>query len=205
MTGLSAASIAAASRNVAAIVAAPAPRSSRRSGASTSSVPNISPTSTTSHIPIAILGSRSPASTIRTDVRGPARGGGVAAAHTSSAAPTAATPLNTTSGPSVAAAPPSTGPHSAPTIAAAIAEPISSPRRSRGAALISQPTAPAHDAAPPTPWTKRATSSTTMLCAKANASEETTSVVSPSRTVGRTPIRDASQPPGSAARNVPAG
>ena len=127
------------------------------------------------------------------------------AAHTSNPTPAAATALNTTSGPRDAAAPPSTGPHSAPTIAAAIAEPISSPRRSRGAALISQPTAPAQEAAPPRPWTKRATSRTTMLCAKANAIEDTISVAMPTNTVGRTPIRDASQPPGSAASNVPAG
>ena len=50
MNGLSPASSAAATRNVAPIAAAVAPSSSSRSGASTSSVPNISPTRMTSHI-----------------------------------------------------------------------------------------------------------------------------------------------------------
>ena len=63
MNGLSPASSAAATRNVAPITAADAPSSSRRSGASTSSVPNISPTRTISHMPAAIRGSRSAAST----------------------------------------------------------------------------------------------------------------------------------------------
>ena len=108
-----------------------------------------------------------------------ASGCAAAPGPTASAAPTPAarrprspTAVNTSSVPRLAAAAPSTGPSSAPTIAAAIAEPISSPRRSRGAAPTSQPSAPAHDAAEPSPWTKRATSSTTMLFAKANAIEE---------------------------------
>ena len=44
-----------------------------------------------------------------------------------------------------------------------------------------------------------------MLFAKANASEDAISVVSPSTTVGLTPMRAVSQPPGRAPRNVPAG
>ena len=44
-----------------------------------------------------------------------------------------------------------------------------------------------------------------MLGANAKASEDAISVDRPTMTVGRTPIRAASQPPGSAARNVPAG
>ena len=206
MNGLSPASSAAATRKVAPITAADAPSSSSRSGASTSSVPNISPTRTISHIPVAIRGSPSEASTVLI-VGGDPDGGraGVRSAHASRPTAASATPLKTISGLSATAAAPSTGPPSAPTIAAAIAEPISSPRRSRGAAPTSQPTAPAHDAAPPSPWTKRATSSTTMLFAKANASEDAISVVRPSTTVGRTPMRAVSQPPGSAPRNVPAG
>ena len=44
-----------------------------------------------------------------------------------------------------------------------------------------------------------------MLFAKAKASEDAISVARPSTTVGRTPMRAVSQPPGSAPRNVPAG
>ena len=98
-----------------------------------------------------------------------------------------------------------TGPNSAPATAAASAVPMYWPRRSRGAVPINHPSAPAHEAAPPMPWTKRATSSTTMSSAKAKATLDTTSRPSPSSTVGRTPTRAAIQPPGSAPTNVPAG
>ena len=121
-------------------------------------------------MPVAIRGSRRPASTARIGVRG---GGWVAGVqqrpHQQAAGRRRRPRVKTTSVPMPAAAAPSTGPSSAPTIAAPIAEPIISPRRSRGEAPISQPSAPAHDAAEPSPWTKRATSSTTMLFANANA------------------------------------
>ena len=204
--GLIVASSAPAATNVAPIPAAVAPSSSSRSGASTSSVPNISPTRTTTHIPVAIRGSRRPGE------HAPHRRARRHLASTASAAPTRAgrrrrrrRRVNTSSVPRLAAAAPSTGPSSAPTIAAAIAEPISSPRRSRGAAPTSQPSAPAHDAAEPSPWTKRATSRTTMLFAKANAIDELISSARPTTTVARTPSRAASQPPGSEPSSVPAG
>ena len=80
---------------------------------------------------------------------------------------TTATPLNTTSGADHASrrrrAP---GPNSTPTIAAPSAEPISSPRRSAGAADTSQAMPAAHMQAPPMPWTKRAASSSTIVLAK---------------------------------------
>jgi len=44
-----------------------------------------------------------------------------------------------------------------------------------------------------------------MLGANAKASEDAISVDRPTMTVGRTPIRAASQPPGRAASSVPAG
>ena len=44
-----------------------------------------------------------------------------------------------------------------------------------------------------------------MLFAKAKTSEDTIRVVRPTTTVGRTPMRAVSQPPGSAPRKVPAG
>ena len=168
-------------------------------------MPNISPTRITIHIPVAIRGSRRPASTLRIGVCGGGWVAGVSSAQTSRPPAATATAVKTISVPSPAAAAPSTGPSSAPTIAAPIAEPISSPRRSRGAAPISQPSAPAHDAAEPSPWTKRATSSTTMLLANANVIEDVISSVRPTTTVARTPSRAASQPPGSEPSSVPAG
>ena len=126
-------------------------------------------------------------------------------AHHIIAAPTTATPKNTGSCPSRPASAPSTGPNIAPATAAAMPVPISSPRRSRGAAPMSHASAPAHEAAPPSPWTNRAMSSTTMLEANANTTLAATIIPSPSSTVGRTPTRDAIQPPGSAPMNVPAG
>ncbi len=63
----------------------------------------------------------------------------------------------------------------------------------------------AHMQAPPTPWIKRAVSSTTMLPANANARLDKPSIESPSSSVGFTPQRVASHPDGSAPRNVPAG
>ena len=68
--GLIDASSAPDATNVAPIPAADAPSSSSRSGASTSSVPNISPTRITIHIPVAIRGSLRPASTLRIGVCG---------------------------------------------------------------------------------------------------------------------------------------
>src|SRR3954447_13206894 len=203
--GLIVASSAPAATNVAPIPAADAPSSSSRSGGSTSSVPNISPTRITIHMPVAIRGSLTPAKTARIGVRAGTWVEGVSSAQTSRPPATAPTPVNTTSVPRVAEAAPSTGPSSAPTIAAPIAEPITSPRRSRGAAPTSQPSAPAHEAAEPSPWTKRATSSTTMLLANANAIEEAISRLSPTTTVARTPSLAATQPPGSEPSRVPAG
>src|SRR4051794_4878134 len=203
--GLIVASSAPAATNVAPMPAAEAPSSSSRSGASTSSVPNISPTRITIHMPVAIRGSRRPANTARIGVRGGVWVEGVSSAQTSRPPATTPTLVNTSSVPIPAAAAPSTGPSSAPTIAAPIAEPITSPRRSRGAAPTSQPRAPAHEAAEPSPWTKRARSSTTMLSANANATEDAISRLSPTTTVARTPSRAASQPPGSEPSSVPAG
>ena len=130
---------------------------------------------------------------------------GVRIVQTIRPTPTAAMKQNTTSKPARSAATPITGPSSAPAIAAPIAEPISCPRLSGGAAPASQPIAPAHDAAPPTPWTKRATSSSTMLPANATAMLERTISASPASTVGRTPTRAAIQPPGRPPTNVPTG
>ena len=90
-------------------------------------------------------------------------------------------------------------------MAAARAEPIISPRRSAGAADTSQVIPAAHMQAPPTPWTKRAASSRTMLPANAKARLVTPSKASPVSSAGLTPQRAASQPPGSAPAKVPTG
>jgi hypothetical protein len=90
-------------------------------------------------------------------------------------------------------------------IAAASAEPISSPRRSAGAADTSQAIPAAHMQAPPMPWTKRAASSSWMLLANAKTRLVTPSSERPSRRVGLTPQRAASQPPGTLPTKVPAG
>jgi hypothetical protein len=115
------------------------------------------------------------------------------------------TALNTASGLSSVAAPPSTGPSSTPTIAALSAAPIISPRRSTGDADTSHAMPAAHMHAPPMPWMKRAPSSSTMCPANANARLERPSIASPVISVGLTPQRIASQPAGSAPTNVPAG
>ncbi len=130
---------------------------------------------------------------------------GIDHAQPASTAATSATELNTASGLSTVAAPPSTGPRSTPTIAALSAAPISSPRRSVGAAHTSQAIPAAHMHAPPIPWTKRAASSRTMWLANANTRLVTPSIASPVSSVGLTPQRIASQPAGSAPTNVPAG
>ena len=204
-TGATTASSAEAARKQPAIAAVPAPSASSRSGPSTLSVPNISPGMIISQMPSCTLRSRT------VSISAPSRGGGdgsrAGVRSAQNISPTATTPTleNTASGPSSAASAPSTGPNSEPTIATPIAEPISSPRRSRGASPISHPSAPAQVIAPATPCTKRAVSSTTRLSPNANTTLVTAISARPTSVVGRTPARAASQPPGSAPRNVPAG
>ena len=113
--------------------------------------------------------------------------GGVRSAQAPSSVPTTATPQNVGAIPTASASVPTAGPASAPATAAPIAVPIISPRRSRGAAPATQAIAPAHDAAPPTPCTKRAVSSTVIESAKAKATLEATIRPSPNSTVARTP------------------
>ena len=113
--------------------------------------------------------------------------GGVRSAQTASSVPTTATPQNVGAMPTASASVPTAGPASAPAMAAPMAVPIISPRRSRGAAPATQAMAPAHDAAPPMPWRKRAATSTANESANANARLESTISVSPRTTVARTP------------------
>ena len=63
----------------------------------------------------------------------------------------------------------------------------------------------AHMQAPPMPWTKRAASSSSIVFAKAKTRLVMPSSRRPSRSVGLTPQRAASQPAGMLPTNVPAG
>ena len=203
--GLITASPAAVIRKIAPMAAPLAPRSSSRSGPSTSITPANSAGSVNSQKPASTAGLRSADDSCESTAPGSGSTPGVTHAHPASAAAPTATALNTISGPTTVAAPPSTGPSNTPMIAAASAEPISSPRRSGGAAETSQAMPAAHMQAPPTPWMKRAASSSTMWFANANTRLVTPSSPSPSSSVGLTPQRAASQPLGTAAAKVPAG
>ena len=112
---------------------------------------------------------------------------GVRSVHTIRPTPISAIVQKTSSKPARSASTPITGPSSAPAIAAPMAEPISCPRFSRGAAPASQAIAPAQEAAPPMPWMNRDTSSTRIVPANATAMLESTISASPSSTVGFTP------------------
>ena len=141
-TGATIASSPAATRKQPAITAAPAPKPSIRSGASTLSVPNSRPGRHISQMPSCTL--RSPIASTSIASRGGGAGlrAGVRSDQAISPSATTPTPENTGSGPSASASAPSTGPNSEPTIAAPIADPIISPRRSRGDSPISQPKRP---------------------------------------------------------------
>ena len=103
------------------------------------------------------------------------------------------------------AAHPTTGPKSAPTTAAPIAVPSSSPRFSSGALAESQAKPAAHVQAPPSPWTKRAASSTPAVCVQPKTSVAALMSPSPSSATRRSPIRATSTPAGSDPTSVPAG
>ena len=74
---------------------------------------------------------------------------------------------------------PTTGPNSAPPIAAASAEPISSPRRSAGATSVSHVSPAAQVKELDTPCRKRAVSSSHSVCASPNRTVVATSAVEP--------------------------
>jgi hypothetical protein len=67
-----------------------------------------------------------------------------------------------------------------------------------------QASAPAHENAPPTPWRKRLTSSTTTSWPSANPMPVRLISDNPVSMVGRGPTRAASMPPGIDAISVPA-
>ena len=130
---------------------------------------------------------------------------GVCSAHTSRPAPASATALNTISGPRPTAAAPSTGPPSAPhdrrghrradQLAAALAR--------RGADQPADRARPRRRPAEPLHEAGHVEDDDAARERERERGRDR--VASPSTTVGRTPIRAVSQPPGSAPRNVPAG
>jgi hypothetical protein len=168
-------------------------------------VPNSRPGIVTSSRPVRTRRSLSEPTSARSDPSPIGFAAGVRRVQTIRPTPITAIVQKTSSKPTRSAVTPITGPSSAPAIAAPIAEPISWPRFSFGAAAASQAIAPAQDAAPPTPWTKRATSSTTMLLANANTTLASTISARPAKTVGRTPTRAAMKPPGRPPTKVPIG
>ena len=138
-TGAQPASSAAETRKVAPMASAPKPRSARRSGASTPSVPKRSAGRTTNQNAIITRRSPNARTSVESGCGSSGRGACVAAAHAASASEATPTTANALRGPTMEAAPPSTGPKSAPAIAAAKAEPISAPRRPAGAAATHAP------------------------------------------------------------------
>jgi hypothetical protein len=96
------------------------------------------------------------------------------------------------------------GPTSAPATAVPSAVPITEPRRSAGAVVISQVSAPDQIRAPETPCTKRAASSSPISSAKPKTALEPPSSSRPAITVRRGPSRVATRPAGSEASSVPA-
>jgi hypothetical protein len=187
-------------------MAAPlAPSPSRRNEPTTLIVLTPMAGSATSHIESWTLGRRSAGNSASRPCVSCRGGGGVPSAHTASPALSTTTELNTSCGVVTSAMPPTTGPSSAPPTAAPSAVPIICPRRSGGAAPTSHDNAPDHEQAPATPWTKRATSSSSASRAKPKARLETLSSTSATSTVRRGPNRVASTPAGSEPISVPAG
>ena len=114
------------------------------------------------------------------------------------------TAVKTTSVPTSTARAPSAGPIRAPATAVPSAVPITEPRRSGGAVVISQVSAPDQIRAPATPWAKRAASSSAISWPKPKTTLERPSRARPASTVRRGPARLASSPAGSEASSVPA-
>ena len=88
-------------------------------------------------------------------------------------------------------------------MAAPIAVPSISPRRSRGVPATSQARAPAQESALPNPCASRAIPSSAAEPAKPKATLATAMSRRPARTARRGPKRAAAIPPGIAPRNAP--
>jgi SpoIID/LytB domain protein len=133
------------------------------------------------------------------------RSAGVNAAQAARPSEAAPTTTNVARTPACEATAPSTGPKSAPPVAAANAPPIVVPRRDAGVPATSQASAPVHENALASPWAKRAASSSHGVVAIPNRIVQVATHVSPTSTVGFTPTRDATTPLGSEPIRQPAG
>ena len=123
------------------------------------------------------------------------------AARTAATAPTAA---NETRMPTASATAPNIGPRMAPKTAAPNAVPISSPRRSRGVATVSQASAPAQVVVLETPWTNRASPSAQGPSAAAKAKLAAARRMSPATTASLRPAARGGEPAGDPAEQAPA-
>ena len=132
------------------------------------------------------------------------RAPGRVAAQAARAAATAPTAVNATPTLTASATAPNMGPRMAPKTAAPKAVPISSPRRSRGVATVSQAKAPAQVVVLEAPWTNRASPSAQGPSAAANAKLDAASSMRPATTATFGPQRAAASPPGIPPSSAPA-
>ena len=201
-SGATTISIAAAPTKSAAIAAAPQPASPSSSGTSTARTPKRSAGSTINQSAPRMSGCRTAPSSARGDC-GSETTAGVRSAQTASTTDTPATPTNAGRVPTASAKAPTAGPSNAPKMAAPIAVPSISPRRSRGVPATSQASEPAQEIALPNPCASRASPSSAAEPAKPNAMLANAMSTSPATTARRGPKRAAAIPPGIAPMSAP--
>src|SRR6266498_65431 len=203
MNGAAVASRPAPASQTAPIATPLSPRTCRRSGPSTFSVPNANAGTAMNQM----LATMRPLPSARNSSEmGCRRAGcrdGVAAAAAASTNPRHATPPKVTSVLVSDAIPPITGPSIAPKIAAPIALPISRPRESAGASATSHASPAVHEQELANPWRKRAESRSHSLSANPKSAVVTIMPPSPTRSVGLTPKRDASTADGTTPASAP--
>src|SRR5580692_4063909 len=192
-------------RNVTAITVPDTPSLDSRSGASTSSMPKAIPASAMSQQPMKTSRSRSAGSAARSGCGAWGRGEGTVNATTISSTSATEAAENAAPVPTALATAPTTGPNRAPTTAAPSAAPSNSPRRASGAVVASQDSAAVHVQAPPSPWTRRAASSSPADGLQPKARVDPPISASPSTATVRSPNRATSAPLGSDPSSVPAG
>ena len=194
-----------ASTNVTPIATPDAPNCDRRSGNSVAVAPIIAASSTISQTLKISCGLLASARTGVWRSRSSGGGSGYWRVQAASASETAPTPAKTISVPTATASVPTIGPSSVPKTAAAITEPSTSPRRSRGTSAITHARPPLHMQPHAAPWTNRSRSSVAISLANPNGMIETVNIRRPTIVVRRTPARVAIQPPSSAPGIMPAG
>ena len=204
-SGFAVASRAAVQSQSAPIARAEKPSSSRRSGASTLSVPKKSAGRTTNQTPSRIRRLRSARRKTASGWGSTGGGAEVRNAQTASATVRSAAAPNARPCPTTEATPPSTGPNSAPTIAKASAVPIVWPRRAAGVSPTSQVRPPVQVNALPMPCTKRAASSTAIESAVAKTKVAAPVTSAPAIVTVRAPYRVVAIPLGTPPISTPIG